>query len=90
MPKTMSGEHFVDIAEELHPKLHTGVEYQNDYMAEGAIGNGSTPAEEDTGAGKSEAGGGVERAGFETQGPEREGMSKKDSSKTSKPGNYEA
>ena len=89
MPKTMTSEHFEDIAEELHPKLHTGIQYQNDYMAEGAIGNGSTPADEDTGAGKSEAGGGVERAGFPDQSP-NENMSKKDSSKTSEPGNYEA
>ena len=89
MPKTMTGEHFTNIAEELSGKLHSGVQYQNDYMAEGAIGNAGSPAEEDTGAGKSEAGGGVERAGFPDQSP-NENMSKKDSSKTSKPGNYEA
>ena len=89
MPKTMTGEDFTDIQKPLSDKLHTGVQFQNDYMAEGAQGNAGSPADEDTGAGKSEAGGGVERAGFPDQSP-NENMSKKDSSKTSEPGNYEA
>jgi hypothetical protein len=88
MPETMSGEHFVNIAEELHPKLHTGVQYQNDFQAEGAIGNQGSPAEEETGAGKSYEGV-VERAGYPTQGPEREGQKRPEKSTTSEPNNYE-
>ena len=67
MPEHMTGKSFVNIAEGLSGKLHPGIKYQNDYMAEGAIGNSGSPAEAKTGAGASEAGGGVSRAGFPDQ-----------------------
>lgn len=88
MPKTLTGEHFVDIVKPLHEKLHSGIQYQNEFQAEGAIGNGTSPASEETGAGKSESGGGVERAGFEDQGHNGGGHGGGESSKTSEPGNY--
>ena len=67
MPEIMKGKEFTDIQKGLSGKLHTGIQYENTFMAEGAQGNSGSPAEAKTGAGASEAGGGVSRAGFPDQ-----------------------
>jgi hypothetical protein len=85
---TMKGETFTNIQEPLSDKLHTGIQFQNDFQAEGSAGNQGSPAEEETGAGKSYKGE-VERAGFEDQDPTVGSAMRGEKSSTKEPGNYE-